>query len=528
MAICEIRGEFKPGYETVLTPQALAFVARLTERFGASVDDLLEARAKRQAQVDDGKLPSFSARTREIRDLDWIIADIPEDLLDRRLEVLTPAKADTVIDALNSSVSVCIADLEDTLSPTWGNVVEGHRCLYAAARGELRHTRGDGVEQTQSSDSRVTLGMRPRGLHMVEKHLYVDGRPVPAALADVGLHLYHNAEVLTERGSGPYISLPKLEGHPEARLWTNLFEFAENDLGLRQYCIRATAFIETMPAIFEIDEMLYVLKDYLVGVECGPADYVFSFIKTLHAHPSYVLPDQMHFDRQAPFLRAFSKLAVKTAHQRSILAIGGTAASLPEDDTDPEQRAAFADAIRKQKQAEFEMGFDGTWVAHADMVPVIGEILEELMPGVNQLSVMGGSGDVNASDLLTVPVDAVVTDPGVRRNIRFGLRYLAAWLSGEGCIFFHGRREDMATAEAARAQLWQWIRHGIKLPSGDAIDAAMFERLLADELPAAAKDLAHLGVDGDRLALAADLFRNIVLRDDFAPFLSTEAYTYLP
>jgi malate synthase len=528
MSICEIRGEFKPGYDTILTPQALAFVARLTERFGPRVDELLAHREERQREINAGQLPQVADRTREIRELDWIISDIPEDLLDRRLEVLTPARAETVVEALNSSVSVCIADLEDTLSPTWDNVMIGHRCLFDAARGELCYVREqDGEVHRQSDTSKVTLGMRPRGWHMVEKHLFVAGRPVPAALADVGLYLFHNAEALLARGSGPYISLPKLEGHQEAHLWTSVFEFAENDLGLRQYCIRATAFIETTPAIFEIDEILYVLKDYLVGLECGPADYVFSFIKTLHAHPQFVLPDQLNFDRNALFLQAYSRLAVKTAHERSILVIGGTAASLPHPDTDPKRRAEFAEAIRRQKQSEFEMGFDGTWVAHPDMVPVIGEILDELMPGPNQLSVTGGGEDVTAADLLTAP-DGVVTEPGVRRNVRFGLRYLAAWLDGEGCIFFNDRREDMATAESARAQLWQWVHHDVQLETGQPLDAESFQRLLEEELPAAAEDLAQIGVGADHLALAADLFRNIVLRDDFVPFLSVEAYAHLP
>jgi malate synthase len=526
MSICEIRGEFKPGFDTILTPQALAFVARLTERFGTRVDELLALRAERQTEIDRGRLPHVSAQTREIRDLGWIISDIPEDLLDRRLEVLTPARPETVVEALNSSVSVCIADLEDTLSPTWDNVVGGHRCLYDAARGALEAQTGDGPVHRLSGESKVTLGMRPRGWHMEEKHLYVGGRPVPAALADVGLYLFHNADALVARGSGPYISLPKLEGHQEARLWTSVFEFAENDLGLRQYCIRATAFIETLPAIFEIDEILYVLKDYLVGLECGPADYVFSFVKTLHAHREYVLPDQLNFDRSAPFLEAYSRLAVRTAHQRSILAIGGTAASLPRDEQDPARLQAFADAIRRQKQREFEMGFDGTWVAHADMVPVIGEILDELLPGPNQLSAMVGD-DVTAAQLLSPP-EGPVTEEGVRRNIRFGVRYLAAWLGGEGCIFFSGRREDMATAEAARAQLWQWVHHGIHLDSGQVVDAALFERLLAEEIPGVRSDLERAAVDGDRLALAVDLFRGVVLRDDFLPFLATEAYAHLP
>ncbi|MEM9388102.1 MAG: malate synthase A [Pseudomonadota bacterium] len=518
MATCEMRGEFKPGFDAVLTPQALEFVARLTERFGSRVDELLATREQRQQAVDGGALPSVAVRTREIRELDWIIADIPEDLLDRRVELLTPARPQEVRDALRSSVSVCIADLEDTLSPTWDNVIQGHRCLQGAATGTLLD--GDeGAEQTE-----VTLGMRPRGWHMQEKHLYVGGRPVPASLADFGLYLFHCAEALTGRGSGPYLSLPKLEGHQEARLWASIFEFAENELGLRQYCIRATAFIETVPAIFEIDEILYVLKDYLVGLECGPADYVFSFIKTLHAHPDFVLPDQLNFDRSAEFLQSYSRLAVHTAHQRSILAIGGTAASLQEGAAHAE---SFLAKIRAQKQREFEMGFDGTWVAQPSMVPLITEILSDLMPGPNQLSVTGGGEEITAEALLTPP-QGPVTEPGVRRNIRFALRYLAAWLGGEGCIFFNNRREDMATAESARAQLWQWVHHDVTLETGESMDEACFRRLLAEEVPLAAGDLAALGVDSERLSLAADLISDVVLRKDFVPFLSVQAYAHLP
>lgn len=518
MANCEIRGEFKPGYETILTPQALQFVARLTERFGPRVDELLENRRQRQAQIDAGQLPSFAASTRQIRDLDWIIADIPEDLLDRRVELLTPARHAEVREGLSSNVSVVIADLEDTLSPTWENVMLGQQCLREAASGQLT----DGA-----AGAKVTLGMRPRGWHMTEKHLYVDGRPVPASLADFGLYLFHTATSLLARGSGPYISLPKLEGHQEARLWTSVFEFAENELGLRQYCIRATAFIETLPALFEIDEILYVLKDYLVGLECGPADYVFSFVKTLHAHGELVLPDHLNFDRQSPFLEAYSRLAVKTAHQRSILAIGGTAASIPAS-VEGEERERFVQAIRSQKQREFQMGFDGTWVAQPDMVPVLEAILEELLPGPNQLSAIGSADDIAAEALLAAP-HGPVTDQGVRENIRFGLRYLTAWLGGEGCIFFNNRREDMATAELARAQLWQWVHHGVTVDdSGQVLDAAAIRRLVAEELPAAEQDLQRVGVDADRLNLAAEIFNDIVLREDFRPFLSVEAYAHLP
>ncbi|MEO0972423.1 MAG: malate synthase A [Pseudomonadota bacterium] len=520
MASCEIRGAFKPGFDDVLTPHALEFVARLTERFGARVDELLATRDQRQADIDEGLLPSFADRTRQIRDLDWIIADIPEDLLDRRVELLTPARKEAVRAALRSEVSVCIADLEDTLSPTWDNIIQGHRCLQSAATGTLLAGEGAPPEHP------VTLGMRPRGWHMEEKHLYVDGRPVPAALADFGLYLFHCAQALTARGSGPYLSLPKLEGHQEARLWASVFEFAENDLGLRQYGIRATAFIETVPAIFEIDEILYVLKGYLVGLECGPADYVFSFIKTLHAHADFVLPDQLNFDRSAGFLESYSKLAVRTAHQRSILAIGGTAASLAAS-TEQTDKVAFADAVRAQKQREFEMGFDGTWVGEPGMVPVISEILAELMPGPNQLSVLGGGEEITAEALLSPP-KGPVTEPGVRRNIRFALRYLSAWLAGEGCIFFNNRREDMATAESARAQLWQWVHHDVTLETGELMDEHCFRRLLAEELPAAASDLTDLGVAGDRLTLAAELISDLVLRKDFVPFLSTHAYAHLP
>lgn len=527
MAHCEIRGDFKPGYDSILTPQALQFVARLTERFGARVAELLANRRERQVQIDAGQMLAFSDATREIRDLDWIISDIPEDLLDRRIELLTPARPREVLEGLHSSVSVVIADLEDTLSPTWDNIINGQRCLLAAASRTLTATDdATGATIDQQGDACATLGMRPRGWHMVEKHLYVDGRPVPAPLADFGLYLFHTAQALIDRGSGPYISLPKLEGHQEARLWASVFEFAENDLGLRQYCIRATAFIETLPAIFEIDEILYVLKDYLVGLECGPADYVFSFVKTLHAHADYALPDQLNFDRDAEFLRAYSRLAVKTAHQRSILAIGGTAASIPATASE-EERQGFIEEIRRQKRGEFEIGFDGTWVAQPDMVPVLSVILDELMPGVNQLSARGTVDDIGAESLLSPPTGPV-TEPGVRGNIRFGLRYLAAWLGGEGCIFFNNRREDMATAELARAQLWQWVHHGVTLASGERLDEAMLRRLLAEELPAAQNDLARVGVDSQRLTLAGEIFADVVLREDFVPFLSVEAYHHLP
>ncbi len=526
MASCEIRGEFKPGFETVLTPHALGFVARLTERFGPKISELLALRGARQKQVNGGELPDHQASTLQIRELDWIVAEIPEDLQDRRLEGVVPALTRHLLVALNCDVNVCIADMEDTLSPTWDNVVNAHCALYEACRGTLKGIASDGVERAMGANT-PTLALRPRGLHSIEKHLYVNGQPVPAALVDVGLHLFHNADALVARGSGPYISLPKLESQHEARLWTSVLEFAETDLGLRQYGIRASAYIETLPAIFEIDEILYVLKDYLVGLECGPLDYLFSFVKTLHAHPEYVLPDQSHFDMEASFVHAYLSAAIQTAHQRGVLVVGGSAAHAPFALDDPDY-ASYLSSMRERKRGEIDMGFDGTWVTQGGLVPEIKAVYEQHMHGKNQLGRLLRDLRVTSKDLLDVPVGQITME-GVRNNVRLAVRYLAAWLTGRGWIVINNRRNEMASAEFARACLWQWVHHrtGV-LEDGTNIDMPMVSALLQESVAVVREDLAAIDVDDGQVKLAVQLLSEVTASDEFVSFLSDVAYEYLP
>lgn len=521
MASCEIRGAFKPGFDTVLTPEALEFVAMLAERFGPTVQELLAARESTQAAIDGGQLPDFLSGTREIRELDWMIAELPDDLQDRRIEILAQAQPARLIAALNSGASVCVADFEDSLAPTWNNVIVGQRCLYEAVRGELSHERADGTRQTLGADT-ATLAIRPRGWHLPERHLYVNGEPVAGSLVDFGLYFFHNAEELLRRGSGPYFSLPKLENHREAHLWTSVFEFAENQLGVPQYSIKATAFIETLLAAFEIDEILYVLKDYLVALECGPSDYLFSFIKTLRAHPEFVLPERRSIELTQRFLHTYGQLAVKSAHHRGVLAIGGTAAQIPVAE-DEEANAAQLAAVRREKSHEIDGGYDGTWVAHPDIVPVVRSLFEDAVDGPNQLGRLRRDLTVTATDLLTVP-EGQISAQGLRDNVRLCVLYLGAWLGGEGCVEYEHSLEDMAAVEAARAQLWQWVHHGAKLDDGSVVTMDIVAGFIREELDLLRATVGEAGFTARCYARAGELLESVTAAAILPDFLTLAAY----
>jgi malate synthase len=522
---CEVRGASPPGHESILTPEALEFVAALTRRFGPRVADLLAARRARQAEIDAGKLPDFLPGTKELRESDWIITELPEDLQDRRVELLGAAELPTIVDALNSGARVYIADFEDRLSPTWTNVVTGQMLLREAVLGTLSYTAEDGTRRTLARE-RATLAVRPRGWHLPEKHLIVDDEPAPAALVDFGLYIFHNAHDLVAQGSGPYFSLPKLESHREAHLWTSVFEFAENHLGLRQYSVKATALIETITGAFEIDEIMYVLKDYLVGLECGPTDYLFSFIKTLRAHPEYLVPDRHRITMTDHLLRAYSQLAIRSAHRRGVLVIGGAASELPIA-RDADADAAALAAIREEKAREIADGHDGTWVAHPALVPVVLEVYDQLLKGRNQLGRLRRDVRVRGSDLLEVPVGPT-TETGLRMNVSVALRYLSAWLAGQGRAAALGRMQDAAGAELARAQMWQWVHHSALLEDGRRVSMPLVEGMLRDELAALRNEVGMERFAAGTYTTACGLLQRLTRDETCADFLTLAAYPDLP
>jgi malate synthase len=518
----EITGPIREGFDEILTPEAMTFVAELAQRFGPRVEELLENRRTRQQAIDDGAMPDFLPETRQIRESDWTIAGIPADLTDRRVEITGPTDRKMVINALNSGASVFMADCEDSLTPTWDNIVQGQINLRDAADRSIEFRSPEGKEY-RLGDKTAVLLVRPRGWHLYEKHILIDGKRAPGGLVDFGLYLFHNADTLLENGTGPYFYLPKLENHLEARLWTEVFEYAENRLGLGHGTIKCTVLIETILAAFEMDEILYVLRDYIVGLNCGRWDYIFSFIKKFQKYSDCVLPDRGQVTMATHFLRSYSQLSIKTCHRRGALAIGGMAAQIPIKG-DPEANEVAIGKVVQDKEREAGDGHDGTWVAHPGLVPVAKEVFDRHMPGPNQLDRMRRDVEVTAADLLKLP-DGTITDAGLRLNINVGIRYLAAWLSGNGCVPIFNLMEDAATAEISRAQIWQWIRHpaGI-LEDGRRVTGELYQQVRDEELDKIRADVGDAEFDAGNYRQAAALLDKITLNDEFVEFLTLVAY----
>ena len=502
----------------VLTPQALALLAALHRRFDGRRLELLAARAARQARLDAGELPDFLEETREIRDGDWRIAPIPPDLLDRRVEITGPVDRKMIINALNSGADCFMADFEDATAPTWANLVEGQANLKDRWAGRLAHEAGG--KRYELGERPAVLMVRPRGWHLPERHLEVDGAPMSGALFDFGLYLFHNARPALQQGSGPYFYLPKLESRLEARLWNDVFLFAQDVLGLPPGSIRATVLIETLPAAFEMDEILWELRDHVVGLNCGRWDYIFSYIKRLGRNPQFLTPDRARMVMGQAFLGAYADLLIRTCHRRGAFAMGGMAAQIPVKGDAEVNAVAFA-KVRADKQREASAGHDGTWVAHPDLVPVAREVFDRLMPGPNQLDRLREDVAVGQADLLRIH-DGARTEGGLRENIRVGVQYIAAWLGGRGAVPLYNLMEDAATAEISRSQVWQWLKHRAPLDDGRPVTRELFEALFADEL-------AKLGQAAQfpRLEEAAALFRDLVLAEDCAEFLTLPAYSAL-
>ena len=525
----EVLGAPSSDSELILTPEAVAFVADLHRRFAARRGAMMARRRLRRADVAaTGKL-DFLADTAEIRSGDWTVAAAPADLQDRRVEITGPTEPKMAINALNSGAKVWLADLEDANTPHWHNVIGGQATLHAAVRGTLTFSAPDGrVYRLREDAPRAVILARPRGWHLDESHLLVDGHPVAGALVDFGLHLFHNGRELLDRGSGPYFYLPKLEGHYEARLWNDIFVHAQEALGLSQGSIRATVLIETIPAAFEMDEILYELRDHISGLNAGRWDYLFSVIKYFRdAGPQFVLPDRSAVAMTVPFMRAYTELLVSTCHRRGAFAMGGMAAFIPNRrDAEVNERALAK--VRADKEREATDGFDGSWVAHPDLVPICQEVFDAALGDrPNQLDRRRDDVHVTAEDLLAVAATpGAVTEAGVRENVSVALQYLAAWLGGNGAVAINNLMEDAATAEICRSQIWQWVHNAVHLDTGAVLTAELVREVLSSELDRLVEAAAS-PADSDRLLSAARLFETVALADDYVDFLTLPAYRLL-
>lgn len=520
-----ISGPLLPTFDQILTPEALTFVACLEREFGARRRALLARRQERQAEIDAGQMPDFLPETADIRHSAWTVAPIPPDLLDRRVEITGPVDRKMIINALNSGASVYMADFEDSHSPTWAATIEGQINLRDAVAGTITFTNPDG-KFYELGEQLATLMVRPRGWHLEEKHVQVDGRPISAALFDFGLFFFHNARQLIAKGTGPYFYLPKLESHQEARLWNDVFVLAQSELGIPQGTIRATVLIENILATFEMDEILYELRDHSAGLNCGRWDYIFSAIRKFRNHPDFVLPDRAQVTMTTHFMRSYSLLLIQTCHKREIHAMGGMAAQIPIKNDPVANEQALA-KVRADKEREAKDGHDGTWVAHPGLVGIAKVIFDEHMPTPNQIHRKREDVRVTAADLLARP-QGDITEAGLRTNLDVGIQYLAAWLSGNGCVPIYNLMEDAATAEISRAQVWQWLHNSqARLADGRAITPHLVHSLLPDVLATIKAQVGEANFRAGQYKLAADLFTDLITSEEFTDFLTLPAYDYL-
>ena len=511
-----LRTQLVTAAERILTPEARAFLEALHHRFEPERQDLLARRVVRQAALDAGELPDFLPHTAMVRESEWTVAPIPPDLRDRRVEITGPVDRKMVINALNSGASMFMADLEDANSPTWSNVLEGQVNLADAVRRQISFTGPEGKQYTLNAQTAVLL-VRPRGWHLVEKHFEVDGTAMSGSLFDFGLYLFHNGRELLDRGSGPYFYLPKLENHLEARLWNDVFLFAQHHLGLPAGSIRATVLLETVLAAFEMHEILFELREHSAGLNCGRWDYIFSFIKKLRKHPDRMLPDRAQVTMDKAFLKAYVDLLIQTCHRRGIHAMGGMAAQIPIKNN-PEANQQALEKVRLDKLREVKAGHDGTWVAHPALVPVAKEVFDAHMPQPNQLDVARNDVHITQEDMLRVHQGAI-TRQGLRLNIDVGIQYLEAWLRGSGAVPIYNLMEDAATAEICRAQVWQWSHYGAVMDDGARVTPELVHAMLDEEM----RDKRGKG----RFDLAAELFARLVSAPEFAEFLTLSAYEFL-
>ncbi|AXU97937.1 malate synthase A [Erwinia persicina] len=512
--------------QQILTEEAVNFLSELVVKFTPRRDHLLAERKRVQQQIDAGKLPDFISETDSIKKADWKIRGIPADLQNRRVEITGPVDRKMVINALNANVNVFMADFEDSLAPSWDKVITGQINLRDAINGTISYTSEAGKIYQLKPDPAVLI-CRVRGLHLPEKHVTWRDEPIPGSLFDFALYFFHNVDALLAKGSGPYFYLPKNQSYQEAAWWSDVFSYAEDRFDLPRGTIKATLLIETLPAVFQMDEILWHLRDHIVGLNCGRWDYIFSYIKTLKNHPDRVLPDRQSVTMDQGFLNAYSTLLIKTCHRRGAFAMGGMAAFIP--DKDAERNQWVLDKVQADKQREAANGHDGTWIAHPGLADTVMTIFNEVLGDrPNQLHVLREQDTPVTAEQLLAPCAGERTENGMRANIRVAVQYIEAWISGNGCVPIYGLMEDAATAEISRTSIWQWIRHGKTLQSGEGVTEALFRKMLREEMQVIRQELGDTRFNGGRFAEAAALMERITTEPELVEFLTLPGYRLLP
>lgn len=512
--------------QQILTEEAVNFLSELVVKFTPRRDHLLAERKRVQQQIDAGKLPDFISETNSIKKADWKIRGIPADLQNRRVEITGPVDRKMVINALNANVNVFMADFEDSLAPSWDKVIAGQINLRDAINGTISYTSEAGKIYQLKPDPAVLI-CRVRGLHLPEKHVTWRDEPIPGSLFDFALYFFHNVDALLAKGSGPYFYLPKTQSYQEAAWWSDVFSYAEDRFDLPRGTIKATLLIETLPAVFQMDEILWHLRDHIVGLNCGRWDYIFSYIKTLKNHPDRVLPDRQSVTMDQGFLNAYSTLLIKTCHRRGAFAMGGMAAFIP--DKDAERNQWVLDKVQADKQREAANGHDGTWIAHPGLADTVMTIFNEVLGDrPNQLHVLREQDTPVTAEQLLAPCAGERTENGMRANIRVAVQYIEAWISGNGCVPIYGLMEDAATAEISRTSIWQWIRHGKTLQSGEGVTEALFRKMLREEMQVIRQELGDTRFNGGRFAEAAALMERITTEPELVEFLTLPGYRLLP
>ncbi|CAK7059994.1 malate synthase A [Saezia sanguinis] len=521
----EFTQKFGAQEKQILTVEAQNFLSELVTRFTSQRNALLAQRTVIQKEIDNGKLPDFLAVTQSIKKQEWKIRGIPADLLDRRVEITGPVERKMVINALNANVKVFMADFEDSLAPSWKKVIEGQINLHDAVNRTISYTNENGKLYQLKADPAVLI-CRVRGLHLPEKHVLWEGKPIPGALFDFALYFYHNYQQLLKNGSGPYFYLPKLQAYQEAAWWSEVFSFTEDSFNLPRGTIKATVLIETLPAVFQMDEILYHMRDHIVGLNCGRWDYIFSYIKTLKNHADRVLPDRQSVTMDKPFLNAYSRLLIKTCHRRGAFAMGGMAAFIPSKDA--QQNEIVLQKVQADKELEAHNGHDGTWVAHPGLADTVMAVFDKALGSrQNQLDVMREQDAAITANELLEPCPGERTENGMRANIRVALQYIEAWICGNGCVPIYGLMEDAATAEISRTSIWQWIRHQKTLSDGQKVTKELFNRLLEEEFNVVKQELGEARFNSGRFTEAAKLMQRITTQDELIDFLTLPGYELL-
>ncbi len=520
-----IDADIKPPYNEILTPEALNFIEALHHNFNAERKRLLKAREIRQKELDNGQIPGFLENTKKIRESDWKVASVPEDIQDRRVEITGPVERKMIINALNSGAKVFMADFEDSNTPNWDNTMQGQINLRDAIVGTISFENKEKNKKYTLNEKIATLFVRPRGWHLKEKHLTIDGEPLSGGLVDFGLYFFHNAKKLISKGSGPYFYLPKIESHKEARLWNKVFEFSQEYIGIPQGSIKATVLIETMLASFELHEILFELKEHSAGLNCGRWDYIFSFIKKFRNRKGFVLPDRSQVTMDVPFMNTYALAVIKACHKRGIHAMGGMAAQIPIK-SDPEANELALEKVRADKVREARIGHDGTWVAHPGLVQVAEDAFNQHMPTKNQIHIKRRDIQISAKELIAVP-EGTVTETGLRININVGILYIESWLRGNGAAARYHLMEDAATAEISRTQVWQWLQDSTKLDDGRVIDKELYQELKNEEIEKIKQYIGKENYKTGEFKKAIQLFDDLVLSDDYKEFLTLPAYNLI-